>query len=251
MDAASIKRLNDLNRAFYALTVTDFDESRGRPWPGWRRLLPHLAGKPSPVRVLDVGCGNGRFGRFLARNVAAEVRYHGLDFSPALLDAARDAFARMGILADAVLEACDVLADGLPDGVYDLVAAFGLLHHVPGGENRRALVRALAERLAPGGLLVFTGWRFYEYERFRERIEPWPDGVAREPGDFLLDWRRGHAANTALRYCHHIDDAEQDALIAASGLERVETFRADGHTGDINSYALLRTRQASSLRRVS
>lgn len=240
MDAASIKRLNDLNRAFYALTVADFDESRGRPWPGWRRVLPRLAGMASPLRVLDVGCGNGRFGRFLARNVNLELRYHGLDFSPALLDAARGAFARMGILPDALLEARDVLVDGLPGGAFDLIAAFGLLHHAPGGETRRALVRSMAERAAPGGLLVFTGWRFYEYERFRERIAPWPEGVAREPGDFVLDWRRGHAANTALRYCHYIDDAEQAALIAASGLEVVETFRADGHTGDVNGYVALR-----------
>lgn len=246
MDAASIKRLNDLNRAFYALTVVDFDESRGRPWPGWQRLLPYLVGLPSPLAVLDVGCGNGRFGRFLARHVAAGTHYHGVDSSPALLDAARAAFAQMGILPDAVLEVRDVVAGSLPEGEYSLVAAFGLLHHAPGGEQRRRLVQSLAEHVAPGGLLVFTGWRFYEYERFRGRIVPWPDGVAREPGDFLLDWRRGHAANTALRYCHYIDDDEHGALIAASGLEQVETFRADGHTNDINRYAVLR--RSSSVR---
>lgn len=168
MDAASIKRLNELNRAFYALTVADFDELRGRPWPGWQRLLPHLATLSSPLRALDAGCGNGRFGRFLARNLSAEVRYHGVDFSPALLDAASSAFARMGILPGAVLEVRDMVADSLPQGEYSLVAAFGLLHHVPGGEQRRLLIQSLAERVAPGGLLVFTGWRFHEYERFRE-----------------------------------------------------------------------------------
>jgi hypothetical protein len=115
-----------------------------------------------------------------------------------------------------------------------------LLHHVPGGDRRIALVRALADHVTPGGLLIFTGWRFYEYERFRERILPWPAGVAREAGDFLLDWRRGHAANTALRYCHYIDDDEHAALVAASGLEQVDSFRADGHTNDINQYAVLR-----------
>jgi SAM-dependent methyltransferase len=246
MDAESIKRLNDLNRAFYALTVADFDESRGRPWPGWRRLLPHLTGMPSPLRTLDVGCGNGRFGRFLAHNVAAEVQYHGLDFSPALLDAARAAFARMDILPEAVLEVHDVAFGNLPAGECELIVVFGLLHHVSGGDRRRALVHSLAGHVAPGGLLAFTGWRFYEYERFRERVAPWPEGVAREPGDFLLDWRRGHAANTALRYCHYIDDDEHAVLVAASGLEQVETFRADGHTDDINRYTILRRRLTSA-----
>jgi tRNA (uracil-5-)-methyltransferase TRM9 len=240
MDELTIRRLNTINRAFYALTATDFDESRGRPWPGWRRVLAHLTHMSAPLRVLDVGCGNGRFGRFLARNLPTPLHYHGIDSAPALLESARVAFARMGILQDAILEARDVVESPPDAGTYDLVAAFGVLHHVPGAASRLTLVRALAERVAPGGILTFTGWCFWEYPRFRERAVAWPADITREPGDHLLDWRRGHAAHTALRYCHYIDDDEHAALVAASGLTAVETFRADGHTGDINRYAVLR-----------
>ena len=53
----------------------------------------------------------------------------------------------------------------------------------------------------------------------------------------LLDWRRGvHAA----RYCHYIDDAEHEALVAATGLELEADFRADGAGGQLNRYAVLR-----------
>jgi SAM-dependent methyltransferase len=240
MDDLTIRRLNAINRAFYALTATDFDESRGRPWPGWRRVLTHLTHLPAPLRVLDVGCGNGRFGRFLARNLPTPPRYHGVDSALALLESARLAFARMGTLPDAILEARDIVESPPNAGTYDLVAAFGVLHHVPGTARRLALVRALAERVAPAGILAFTGWCFWEYPRFRERAVAWPADLAREPGDHLLDWRRGHAAHNALRYCHYIDDDEHAALIEASGLIAVETFRADGHTGDINRYVVLR-----------
>jgi SAM-dependent methyltransferase len=240
MDQTVVNRLNQINRDFYRLTVQDFDESRGRPWPGWKRLLPHLIS--SPIRVLDVGCGNGRFGRFLARNLAGDIHYHGLDHTPALLDAARAAFSQMNILPDAILEERDIVERPPDTGRYDLVALFGVLHHVPGQTGRRALLRALADRVAPGGLLVFTCWRFYEYERFRKRIIAWPADLDLhvEPGDYLLDWQRGHAANTALRYCHYVDEAEHTALDAATGLQLIETFRADGHTDDINCYSLLR-----------
>jgi SAM-dependent methyltransferase len=238
MDQTVVNRLNQINRDFYRLTVQDFDESRGRPWPGWLRLLPHLAG--SPLRVLDVGCGNGRFGRFLAHNLAGDIHYHGLDHTPALLDAARAAFAQMNILPDAILEERDIVERPPETGRYDLVALFGVLHHVPGHTGRCALLRTLTDRVAPGGLLVFTCWCFYEYERFRERIVAWPADLITEPGDYLLDWRRGHAANTALRYCHYVDEAEHATLNAATGLQLIETFRADGHTDDINAYSLLR-----------
>jgi len=36
--------------------------------------------------------------------------------------------------------------------------------------RRQAFLRVLADRFAPGGLLAFAAWRFYDIPRFRERI---------------------------------------------------------------------------------
>jgi hypothetical protein len=121
---------------------------------------------------------------------------------------------------------------------------FGVLHHIPGGERRRNLLRTLAQCVAPGGLLAFTCWRFYEYPRFRERIVPWQDelALAVEPHDYLLDWRQGNTDDTnnaPLRYCHYIDNAEHAQLVDATGLVEIDTYRADGFTGDVNCYSLL------------
>lgn len=241
MDESACRALNALNRAFYAQAAENFDESRGRAWNGWRRLLPYLETLPTPRRVLDVGCGNGRFGRFLARNLA-QVRYHGTDNNAMLLESARAAFAKMNVLPDARLELHDLLEDRLPDGEYELVALFGVLHHVPSMARRVALIRDLALRVAQGGFLVFTSWCFYDHARFRERLIALPPEYGAERGDWLMDWRRGHAANSLLRYCHHVDETEQRMLEAASGLSLVTAFYADGHTDNINRYSLLQRR---------
>jgi SAM-dependent methyltransferase len=235
MNDATIERLNQINREFYRITAEDFAESRDQPWAGWDALLPTL--KP-PLTVLDVGCGNGRFGLFLAGKFGgATLTYVGLDNNLALLDRARVALD--GI--DARLEHRDIL-DNPPDtGEYDLVGLFGVLHHIPGSEQRRNLMRALATRVAPGGMLAFAAWQFYEYARFRDRIVPWPDDIEVERHDYLLDWRRGERA---LRYCHYVDDAEHADLIAATGLTEIATYRADGRTNDINRYSLLRRESA-------
>ena len=230
MDDTTIKRLIALNRAFYETAGDAFDQTRGRPWPGWRGILPHL---PPIVRVLDAGCGNGRFARFLADESPSRVVYVGVDSSPRLLDHARRALAHL----DAQLHERDILRDPLPPGPFDLIALFGVLHHVPGASTRRAVIERLAECLAPGGILFFSAWRFYDFARFRQRIVPWPDDLSAEPGDYLLDWRRGERA---LRYCHHVDEAEHAALIAASGLREVTTYCADGESGQSNRYSLLR-----------
>lgn len=241
MDEATIRRLNQINRDFYRITAEDFDQTRGTPWPGWERLLPHLK---TPLSALDVGCGNGRFGLFLYERLVAPsslsippsaLLYHGLDSSPALLERARAALAnRPGLTIR--LETRDILENPPDAGEYDLVVLFGVLHHVPGRQTRLKLVRRLAERVRPGGLLAFACWRFYEYERFRARFAPWPEGLAVETHDYLLDWRRGQPA---LRYCHYVDDTEHAALVAASNLRQILTYRADGEDGAANCYSLL------------
>lgn len=239
MDRETRNALNAINRRFYEITAREFDRTRGAAWPGWTRLLSHLhTPTDEPLTVLDVGCGNGRFGLFLAESVSRPVQYHGVDNNAGLLDFARNALADAPTVT-ARLDLQDVVEMPPDSGQYDLMVAFGLLHHIPGADFRRAFVRSLADRVAPSGLLVLAYWRFYEFDRFRDRIAPWPDDLKQkiEPGDYLLDWRRGEHA---LRYCHYVDDAERDVLVEASALNLVDTYRADGFTGTVNAYTILR-----------
>lgn len=237
MQPETIRRLNDINRRFYHITAADFDATRQQSWPGWERLLPHLHRRgDARLLVLDVGCGNGRFGLFLAQHLQGQVVYHGLDSSAALLEQADESLWLHGGLS-ATLEQRDVVEQPPTSGLYDLVALFGLVHHIPGAQHRLQWLRQMAQRVALGGLLVFAAWRFYEYERFREHIVPWPDNLQAESYDYLLDWRRGQ---TALRYCHYVDDAEHAELVAATGLQEIDTYRADGEGGALNCYSVLR-----------
>lgn len=255
MPATIIAGLNAINRDFYATIADDFSATRGRAWQGWQDLLPHL---PPPRhddgwRVLDVGCGNGRWGVHLAQN-GRLAHYDGIDNNATLLNhaqqslAAHDGVGVRLIAHDAIINAGASLADTLavPPAHYDVVGLFGVLHHVPDFQQRRALLQALAALVADGGVLVFAAWRFYDYERFRARLVDWAAYDAQhgtdyahhvQTGDYLLDWRRGERA---LRYCHYVDDAEQDALCAAtSGLREIVRYRADGQDNRANAYSVL------------
>ncbi len=242
MHPAIRQRLNTLNREFYRITAHDFDQTRQEAWRGWDGLLPHL--QPRSLNVLDIGCGNGRFGVFLAQHIGTDWHYHGVDNSPALLERAALMLHQHAPGLPVTLENRD-LVNGEPfppdTPPVDVIGLFGVLHHIPGAAERQRLMQRLAGLLAPGGLFAFACWRFYEFERFRERLIPWaafdPElAAAIEPGDYLLDWRRGA---TAVRYCHFVDDAEHAALVAATGLTEIATYRADGQTGTVNRYSIL------------
>ena len=234
MDSSTIAKLNAINRAFYETTAREFDQTRGQAWVGWQKFLTYLP--QSSLSVLDVGCGNGRFGVFLADNHSFPTRYHGLDNNQQLLDFAQEAVGSHEAL-DATFATYDMMTDALPDDTYNLVVLFGVLHHVAGYANRQTFMRELAQRVGDDGLLVFAAWRFYEQDRFRQRIVAWDDDIHVEKHDYLLDWRRGERA---LRYCHYVDDAEHTALIEATGMQVLADYRADGATGDMNRYSVLK-----------
>jgi hypothetical protein len=117
---------------------------------------------------------------------------------------------------------------------------------VPGREHRLALLRALARRLRPDGLLALTAWQFEAFQRFRDRLLSWQafnDGAPEpvdlaqlERGDHLLPWGRGHG----VRFCHFADDVEMEGLLKEARLEPVDRYRDDGRSRDLNRYFVVR-----------
>jgi len=244
MKDSTARALNALNQRFYSDSAEEFAATRSAPWPGWQTLLPLLRGR-SRATILDVGCGNGRFASFLSATLGAPFLYCGIDASAPLLALAERALAGVPgarlLHADFVLETPE---SPLPAERFDCVAAFGLLHHVPQESMRRALIRALAERVAPGGLLALTFWDFAQDPRFqgkgvRDAAPELEDGL--DPGDVLLHW--GEAKSPPrLRYCHHIDEAEEARLLADLPLQPRLTYASDGRTGRLNRYRVLERR---------
>lgn len=248
MDDATARALNELNLAFYREHGAAFSAKRSRPWRGWSRLLDGIPEAPQGLRVLDVGCGNARFGRFLAghRRLAC---YVGVDASDPLLAIARAQAPPADVChflrADFVATPPEQALPDAPPAPFDLAVLFGVLHGVPGRERRRALLDALCRRLAPGGLLAFTCWGFAEDARLSGRIVPWErapvaiDASQLDAGDHLLPWG---ADGSVVRYSATVDAQERDWLVSGLPLERVAEFAEDGPGKDLNHYTLLRLR---------
>lgn len=250
VDRATQRALNALNREFYAREAAAFSETRKQPWPGFERLLElgreswRAASRERP-RVLDVGSGDGRFGAFLADALRGELDFLGIDASVPLVARAR---AR-SLGPQLRFEHADLietpLTETLPEGPFDLIALLGVLHHVPGRAARVELLRALAQRLAPGGLFAFTFWRLPDDARFASRVIPWREYNARatepiaerelEPGDTLLRFGTSRTA----RYCHFADPSETENLVGCTKLGLRARFRADGRAAQLNEYVVL------------
>jgi 2-polyprenyl-6-hydroxyphenyl methylase/3-demethylubiquinone-9 3-methyltransferase len=113
-----------------------------RHWHGDEAALRPLAG----LRALDVGCGAGLVAEPLARMGAAVTA---IDAASQSIAVARDHAAEMGLPID--YRACGV--ETLSGETFDLVTALEVIEHVT---DPALFVRALVERLAPGGLLILS-----------------------------------------------------------------------------------------------
>ncbi|MEX5341768.1 class I SAM-dependent methyltransferase [Pseudomonas sp. I2] len=139
-----------------------------------RALAPQLQ-LHAGSRILDIGCGIGRWGWFIDEQVA-DAQYLGIDFSPALIDKASTEAQRRSKLglrfqvmsATAIDPASLVL--GAP---FDLVIISGLLIYL-NDEDCVNVLRHAGQLCAPGGLIYvrepvgvaerFTLDRFYSNE---------------------------------------------------------------------------------------
>jgi tRNA (cmo5U34)-methyltransferase len=166
---------------------------------GEAALIEQLPGSFS--RVLDLGTGDGRL-LGLVKFYRPEDTGVALDFSPTMLDKARERFAGDGSVR--VVE--HDLNYSLPDlGTFDAVISCFAIHHCEDG-RKRELYGEIFDALEPGG--VFCNLEHVSsptqrlHERFRDAL-----GVAREeedPSNRLLD------VETQLRWLREIGFTDVD-----------------------------------------
>jgi 2-polyprenyl-3-methyl-5-hydroxy-6-metoxy-1,4-benzoquinol methylase len=112
-------------------------------------LEPWFGAGPG-TRVLDVGCGVGRWSRLLA---ARGAQVTGIDLSPTMIAQARRRAARAGVIARCRFMTQDLAA--LETGEqFDLVLGVTVLQHILDPDALRSAVQRMTSHLAEGGRMV-------------------------------------------------------------------------------------------------
>lgn len=213
-DAATVCQLNALTSEFYAREAASFSATRQSPWHGWERAWDTIvAADPAfaarALSVLDLGCGNLRFERFLAERATGPLAVTAIDNcaplvkdsrQPASNPAPPNAAGRQCTFADnpenatpphaeegpaarrpvavdfrhidiveSLLE--DALADYPPRSICDLAVAFGLMHHLPTLALRARVLRELISALRPGGFAIVSFWQFLNDPRLAAKAQ--------------------------------------------------------------------------------
>lgn len=238
MDLDVARHLSELNTRFYQQARTSFAATRQSGWPGWGRLL-ELVGwsEPAGHTVLDLACGNLRFERYL-RERGQDVQawaYDNCDELALASDVVGVSYRHLDVMD--VLYGERDLARAIDAPACDLSVSFGFLHHVPLMVHRVAVCQALLEHARPGGVVAVSLWQFARDERLLSKAEPVVGG---DPGDYLLGWQ----GTDLRRYCHSFSEDEVEGLADALSCEAdlLDSYSADGKTGNLNRYLVLQRR---------
>lgn len=193
---AEVRRLRREN--FDAHAGPDTNERQlvpGRSWAAWARALGHLL---PPLKVADLGCGEGYLtieaSRWASRVVA-------VDRSKAALERARALADRRGV-SNVTWKRGELEKLPLGDATVDVVLLSQALHHA--GNPDVALAEAV-RILVPGGRVLVLDLRAHDQHWVRERL-----------GDRVMGF-----SESALR-----------SLLGAAGLGRVRVTVGARRTGD-------------------
>lgn len=108
------------------------------------QALFDLTPSPRPgARALDIGCGAGRWARFLSEHGYQTV---GIDLQPALIEAARHRYPYIDFLRTSVQEYSS-------EEPFDLVSSVEVIRHNP-FEEQLVIIRKIRESLVDGGYVI-------------------------------------------------------------------------------------------------
>jgi len=151
-DVSELGQIYPPNYYAYGLLSEEADASAGlgaalKKWMYQRRLLSLLKrlGRPGDLRILDVGCADGRLLDWYKASPAGDrIETYGIELSEAAAEVARRRGHRV------VTGRFEVDTEFDP-GTFDLILAYHVIEHV---DDPKAFMRRAADLLAPGGVCV-------------------------------------------------------------------------------------------------
>ena len=240
MHSSTLQQLININQNFYQTTAHQFSESRQFAWPGWQPLLPYI--RSSPQTIIDIGCGNGRWCKFLISKNIKINKYYGIDFDQTLLNLAKKScpYPWANWLEFDITEP-SIILDHLKSQPITLIGCFGLLHHLPSFNLRLALINQLIKLLSLNGIISISFWQYHLDPRFNSKVIDWSTNSINpsdlEPNDYLLSWQNNPQA---LRYVHVFNNQEINKLISKlASVKIINQYKSDGKSNNLNHYVVI------------
>ncbi|MDD3170479.1 MAG: class I SAM-dependent methyltransferase [Candidatus Pacebacteria bacterium] len=200
MDNKYIKYILDKLKEDYNKIAEKYSQVREKEWREMEFLFDSISEND---KVLDLGCGSGRFYPLFEKRKAD---YYGIDFSAKMIEIAKEKYSRVRFWLGTGFSLA------FEYDFFDKVYVIAVLHHVPSKELRLKFLEEAKRVLKNKGRLVLTVWDLKEKQKFS-----FFKNKNLDQGDILLPW---YGAEDC--YFHKFSLRELEELASAAGLKIIE-----------------------------
>lgn len=213
MNEKKAKKLLEHVKRTYDNIAEEFSDTRHYIGREFEHFLPHLKGGG---RIVDLGCGNGRFAAFLDLK-GVNAAYLGIDNSPKLLEIARKKYPGHYFLQG------DQLELPLDDASADVIINTRAFHHIPSKKMRLQALAEMHRVLKPNGTLIITVWNLWQWKYWKQLTAAVLRAIftlgSYAYNDTFIPWKK-----RAKRYYHAFTKRELRALVLNSGFTVLKQF---------------------------
>lgn len=210
------KIIEDLQKAYRDI-ADDFSHTRQRPWPEFTVFTDFI---PDGSKILDLGCGNGRFYGSLQEKKKT-VDYTGVDFCPEFLEIARKKYPNQEFLEQ------DITRLNVPRK-FDRIISVAAFHHIPSRKLRKQTLKLMFDHLEDDGMLLLSVWNLWQKRYWEAHLRAFFRFIGsffrRDPRDLFIPFGR----KKVQRYYHAFVPFELKQLLKQAGF-RVEVSQVSRH----------------------
>lgn len=215
------KKLLKQVQSTYNEIAEEFSDTRQTSWEEFDFFSPYL--KPG-AEIVDLGCGNGRILKFLAKKTAGwdqpAFRYIGIDNSQKLLEKALQINPQQTFIFG------DQLEIPIAENKVDLLFSIAAFHHLPSQRLQQQALLEMKRTLKKDGILIMTVWNLWQKKYWSPILKAILRSIFSlgfyHPGDLFIPWGQQKIP----RYYHAFTPGELEKLLLKTGFEIMELFCA-------------------------
>lgn len=173
----------------------EFSQTRHHPWPEVVNFIEKSEGHVDVA--LDIGCGNGRHMKELAKKSFDDVI--GIDFSRRMLQKAKKELmlSKYSLKKFSLIQG-DITEIPLEKEVADILVCIATLHHLPTEEERLKCLNEIYRVLKKGKECLISVWSI-KHEKFDGKREK----IRKNNYNYLINWKSNQKAKKKVLSCFH------------------------------------------------
>jgi ubiquinone/menaquinone biosynthesis C-methylase UbiE len=198
------KHIKQELQQFYNQEAKKYAETRKKFWKDVEYLLEAMKGfEGKKIRILEFGCGSGRFASYLSEHYQGEFEYLGVDISQKLINVTQKEHPHLAFIC-ADISSFIVTQE---QEHFDIIVGTSSFQHIPSYKERLFLMKYFYGVLNYDGLLMMINrsfsQRFFKkyWKSVFSSLRRWLLSFGRKSWrDMMIPWT--NKGNTSYRYYH-------------------------------------------------